>query len=185
MPPDRLRAREVDCLRGPVPLRRLRRLHGHAARGQPARRVHGRPRASRRAAAAARARAEVLGDRLRLPGRAGAHARMRIFTPASEIPFAGHPTLGTAFVLGGAAAARRDPARNRHGRRARHARARGRADRLRTHEPAAAVGRAVRRRGGPCSRRSASSAPSCRSSSTTTGSDTSTSACARLRTSPR
>jgi trans-2,3-dihydro-3-hydroxyanthranilate isomerase len=28
-----------------------------------------------------------------------AHARMRIFTPALEIPFAGHPTLGTAFVL--------------------------------------------------------------------------------------
>ncbi|MGD0166638.1 MAG: PhzF family phenazine biosynthesis protein [Gaiellaceae bacterium] len=28
------------------------------------------------------------------------HARIRIFTPASEIPFAGHPTLGTAFVLG-------------------------------------------------------------------------------------
>jgi trans-2,3-dihydro-3-hydroxyanthranilate isomerase len=26
---------------------------------------------------------------------------MRIFTPAVEIPFAGHPTLGTAFVLGG------------------------------------------------------------------------------------
>jgi trans-2,3-dihydro-3-hydroxyanthranilate isomerase len=30
-----------------------------------------------------------------------AHARMRIFTPATEIPFAGHPTLGTAFVLAG------------------------------------------------------------------------------------
>jgi trans-2,3-dihydro-3-hydroxyanthranilate isomerase len=30
---------------------------------------------------------------------AGGHARMRIFTPAHEIPFAGHPTLGTAFVL--------------------------------------------------------------------------------------
>jgi trans-2,3-dihydro-3-hydroxyanthranilate isomerase len=30
----------------------------------------------------------------------GGHARMRIFTPALEIPFAGHPTLGTAFVLG-------------------------------------------------------------------------------------
>jgi trans-2,3-dihydro-3-hydroxyanthranilate isomerase len=30
---------------------------------------------------------------------AGGHARMRIFTPAAEIPFAGHPTLGTAFVL--------------------------------------------------------------------------------------
>src|SRR5581483_8055772 len=25
---------------------------------------------------------------------------IRIFTPASELPFAGHPTLGTAFVLG-------------------------------------------------------------------------------------
>ncbi len=29
------------------------------------------------------------------------HARIRIFTPAVEVPFAGHPTLGTAFVLGG------------------------------------------------------------------------------------
>ena len=28
------------------------------------------------------------------------HVRMRIFTPATEVPFAGHPTLGTAFVLG-------------------------------------------------------------------------------------
>jgi trans-2,3-dihydro-3-hydroxyanthranilate isomerase len=28
-----------------------------------------------------------------------AHVRIRIFTPAAEIPFAGHPTLGTAFVL--------------------------------------------------------------------------------------
>jgi trans-2,3-dihydro-3-hydroxyanthranilate isomerase len=35
------------------------------------------------------------------PASADAHARMRIFTPAAEIPFAGHPTLGTAFVLGG------------------------------------------------------------------------------------
>jgi trans-2,3-dihydro-3-hydroxyanthranilate isomerase len=34
-----------------------------------------------------------------LPPEQGGHARMRIFTPASEIPFAGHPTLGTAFVL--------------------------------------------------------------------------------------
>ncbi len=30
---------------------------------------------------------------------AGGHARIRIFTPAAELPFAGHPTLGTAFVL--------------------------------------------------------------------------------------
>ena len=27
------------------------------------------------------------------------HARIRIFTPSREMPFAGHPTLGTAFVL--------------------------------------------------------------------------------------
>jgi trans-2,3-dihydro-3-hydroxyanthranilate isomerase len=31
----------------------------------------------------------------------GAHARIRIFTPGVEVPFAGHPTLGSAFVLGG------------------------------------------------------------------------------------
>jgi trans-2,3-dihydro-3-hydroxyanthranilate isomerase len=29
------------------------------------------------------------------------HVRLRIFTPEQELPFAGHPTLGTAFVLGG------------------------------------------------------------------------------------
>lgn len=34
-----------------------------------------------------------------LPAEQGGHARIRIFTPAQEIPFAGHPTLGTAFVL--------------------------------------------------------------------------------------
>ena len=36
-----------------------------------------------------------------LPPEAGAHARIRIFTPSVELPFAGHPTLGTAFVLAG------------------------------------------------------------------------------------
>jgi trans-2,3-dihydro-3-hydroxyanthranilate isomerase len=30
-----------------------------------------------------------------------AHARIRIFTPGVEVKFAGHPTLGTAFVLAG------------------------------------------------------------------------------------
>jgi trans-2,3-dihydro-3-hydroxyanthranilate isomerase len=30
----------------------------------------------------------------------GADARIRIFTPATELPFAGHPVLGTAYVLG-------------------------------------------------------------------------------------
>jgi trans-2,3-dihydro-3-hydroxyanthranilate isomerase len=29
-----------------------------------------------------------------------AHLRVRIFTPAVELPFAGHPILGTAFVVG-------------------------------------------------------------------------------------
>src|SRR6266852_3200091 len=27
-------------------------------------------------------------------------ARLRIFTPAAELPFAGHPTVGTAVLLG-------------------------------------------------------------------------------------
>jgi trans-2,3-dihydro-3-hydroxyanthranilate isomerase len=30
-----------------------------------------------------------------------AHARIRIFTPTTEVPFAGHPALGSAFVLAG------------------------------------------------------------------------------------
>ena len=30
----------------------------------------------------------------------GGNVRIRIFTPVFELPFAGHPTLGTAFVLG-------------------------------------------------------------------------------------
>jgi len=34
-----------------------------------------------------------------LPAEADGHARIRIFTPTTEVPFAGHPTLGTAFVL--------------------------------------------------------------------------------------
>ncbi len=34
------------------------------------------------------------------PPAAGGDARIRIFTPAHELPFAGHPVLGTAIVLG-------------------------------------------------------------------------------------
>ena len=34
-----------------------------------------------------------------LPAEKGADARIRIFTPSTELPFAGHPTLGTAFVI--------------------------------------------------------------------------------------
>lgn len=36
-----------------------------------------------------------------LPPNGDGHARIRIFTPNAELPFAGHPTLGTAFVLAG------------------------------------------------------------------------------------
>lgn len=35
------------------------------------------------------------------PSAGEGHAAIRIFTPTIEIPFAGHPTLGTAVVLGG------------------------------------------------------------------------------------
>jgi trans-2,3-dihydro-3-hydroxyanthranilate isomerase len=35
------------------------------------------------------------------PAEGEGHARIRIFTPALELPFAGHPVLGTAFVLSG------------------------------------------------------------------------------------
>ena len=35
------------------------------------------------------------------PSSEDADVRIRIFTPANELPFAGHPTLGSAFVLGG------------------------------------------------------------------------------------
>lgn len=35
------------------------------------------------------------------PAEGEGHVRIRIFTPTAEIPFAGHPTLGSAFVLAG------------------------------------------------------------------------------------
>jgi trans-2,3-dihydro-3-hydroxyanthranilate isomerase len=35
-----------------------------------------------------------------LPARAAADAKVRIFTPRRELPFAGHPVLGAAFVVG-------------------------------------------------------------------------------------
>ena len=34
------------------------------------------------------------------PGDDATDARVRIFTPGGELPFAGHPTLGSAWVLG-------------------------------------------------------------------------------------
>jgi len=35
-----------------------------------------------------------------LPPESAADVRVRIFTPDTEVPFAGHPVLGTAFVIG-------------------------------------------------------------------------------------
>jgi trans-2,3-dihydro-3-hydroxyanthranilate isomerase len=35
-----------------------------------------------------------------LPPGGGGHFRLRIFTPRREVPFAGHPTLGAALVIG-------------------------------------------------------------------------------------
>jgi trans-2,3-dihydro-3-hydroxyanthranilate isomerase len=35
------------------------------------------------------------------PPAEGGHVRIRIFTPSTEMPFAGHPVLGAAFVLAG------------------------------------------------------------------------------------
>ena len=37
-----------------------------------------------------------------LPAEAGQTRRVRIFTPTTELPFAGHPNVGTAFVLASA-----------------------------------------------------------------------------------
>lgn len=37
-----------------------------------------------------------------LPAEQGGDVRIRIFTPTVELPFAGHPVLGTAFVVGSA-----------------------------------------------------------------------------------
>src|SRR5204863_3285718 len=34
------------------------------------------------------------------PENSAHRAKLRIFTPASELPFAGHPTVGTAVLLG-------------------------------------------------------------------------------------
>jgi trans-2,3-dihydro-3-hydroxyanthranilate isomerase len=37
------------------------------------------------------------------PKEAGGDVKMRIFTPGSELPMAGHPTIGTTFALAAAA----------------------------------------------------------------------------------
>jgi trans-2,3-dihydro-3-hydroxyanthranilate isomerase len=109
-------------------------------------------------------------------------ARVRIFTPARELPFAGHPTVGTAVLLGARDGGGRDlvleegigpvqctiessagggsaASRSRNCRR-RPARQRTTApSRRRSRSPQATSARAVRRDGRP-----AFPSPSCRSS---------------------
>ena len=65
------------------------------------------------------------------PAGADGHARIRIFTPAIEIPFAGPSDARDGVRPRRPAAARRDPAGDGRGRRPGPARAGGRADRLR------------------------------------------------------
>ncbi len=50
-----------------------------------------------------------------LPARDGGDAWIRIFTPVNELPFAGHPILGTAVALSQALGRRPPAAGDRHG----------------------------------------------------------------------
>ena len=94
-------------------LRHRRRVHRPAVRGQPAGRGARRRRAVHRAVPGARAGVRLLG--VDVPGArrstGGREYATRIFTPEQEIPFAGHPTLGTAWALRS-----RGPAHRRRGR---------------------------------------------------------------------
>ena len=82
-----------------------------------------------------------------LPPREGGTVRVRIFTPRNEIPFAGHPCLGTAFVLGAPLQLVTIALETGSGLVPVRARARRvRPDRLRPDDAAGADGRAVRAR---------------------------------------
>ena len=99
---------------------------------------------------------------------ADADVRIRIFTPGHELPFAGHPTLGAAFVLGGPLQKIVIRLETGGRRRAGRARARGRTDRLRLDGSADPdAGSRFRSRDGAARSCSASSGPGCRSRSTT------------------
>src|SRR6185437_4184128 len=75
------------------------RLHEGAVPGQPGRRGARRGGDLGRPDAAVRPLDEPVGDDLRAPPTAaGADYRVRIFTPVAELPFAGHPTLGTCHA---------------------------------------------------------------------------------------
>ena len=92
----------VDSHCAERPLRALRRLHRHAAAGNQLA-VFTDARELPEEHLQALARELNLSETVFVypPTADGAHARIRIFTPGIEVPFAGHPTLGSAFVLGG------------------------------------------------------------------------------------
>src|SRR5437899_12051098 len=48
------------------------------------------------------------------PAKAGHTRHVRIFTPARELPFAGHPNVGTAFVLASIGGVWRDQIPSQH-----------------------------------------------------------------------
>ena len=66
----------------------------------------------------------------------GGDVSIRIFTPLTELPFAGHPVLGTAFVVGAGARRRVGDAGDRRRRGAGRAGARGWPGRVRPDEAA-------------------------------------------------
>ncbi len=124
---------------------------------------------------------------LQADGDPGADARVRIFTPSVELPFAGHPVLGTAFVLGSARGL--DTVRLRTGAGSCRSRCVGRARTSFTARWSSRSrgGRPSRPRASSC-RRSAWPARDCPSRSTTTVHATRTSSCptpTRLRPSRR
>ena len=89
-----------------------RRLHRHGAARQPARRRPWCRRPGRGAHAGVRALDQPVRDDVPAarPPRPSADYRVRIFTPGGELPFAGHPTLGSCHAWrAGAAAGRSAP----------------------------------------------------------------------------
>ena len=96
------KVRRVASSRAPLSLRHRRRLHRRAAGGnQLAVFTDGRDLSEVDMQAIAR-EMNLSETVFVLPATTDdADVRIRIFTPAVELPFAGHPTLGSAFVLGG------------------------------------------------------------------------------------
>ena len=112
-----------------------------------------------------------------LPPENGGTIRVRIFTATREVPFAGHPTLGTAFAVAGPLQSTLVRIETAERDRAGRPRARGREARLRPDVAADPNGGALRPDRASCWRRLECLRASCRWRSTTTGFAMSTSCC--------